>query len=82
MVADIYWKDRPAMFILEQIFQYFNSRSNFQLTFACVVETFTCWLQYKEGEAPRDEVLSLEDNVFVPVMETIDTTLFEKNYMS
>jgi len=30
------------------------------------------------GEAPRDEVLSLEDNVFVPVMETIDTTLFEK----
>jgi hypothetical protein len=30
----------------------------------------------KVEEAPRDEVLSLEDNVLVPVMETIDITLF------
>jgi hypothetical protein len=33
----------------------------------------------KVEEAPGDEDLSLEDNVLVPVMETIDITLYEEN---
>jgi hypothetical protein len=44
-----------------------------------VVKIFTYWLQYTDREAPKDEELPLEDNVFDPVLKTIGTTLFEQN---
>jgi hypothetical protein len=46
-----------------------------------VVKIFTYLHQYREREAPRDE-LPLEDSVFDPVMKTIGITSFEENNTS